>query len=40
MYDIRMHVLSSGDAFDLAKRRPAEVPDVQKSHAIEAQVAS
>jgi cyanophycinase len=39
MYDIRMHVLSSGDAFDLGKRRPEEVPDVQKSHAIEAQVA-
>jgi cyanophycinase len=37
MYDIRMHVLSSGDMFDLALRRPAEVPDVQKSHAIEAQ---
>ena len=40
MYDIRMHVLSSGDTFDLAKRRPAEVPDVQKSHAIEAQAAT
>jgi cyanophycinase len=40
MYDIRMHVLSSGDTFDLARRRPAEVPDVQKSHAIEAQVAT
>jgi cyanophycinase len=39
MYDIRMHVLSSGDAFDLAKRRPTEVPDVRKSHAIEAQLA-
>jgi cyanophycinase len=38
MYDIRLHVLSSGDAFDLAKRRPAEVPDVTKSHAIEASV--
>src|SRR5919107_5991952 len=38
MYDIRLHVLSSGDAFDLAKRRPAEVPDVTLSHAIEAPV--
>jgi cyanophycinase len=37
MYDIRMHVLSSGDSFDLAKRRPPEVPDLKKSHAIEAQ---
>jgi cyanophycinase len=40
MYDIRMHVLSSGDTFDLSRRRPAEVPDVQKSHAIEAHAAS
>ena len=36
MYDIRLHVLSSGDSFDLANRRPAEVPDVTVSHAIEA----
>jgi cyanophycinase len=35
MYDIRLHVLSSGDSFDLAKRRPAVVPDVAVSHAIE-----
>jgi cyanophycinase len=39
MYDIRMHVLSAGDSFDLAKRRPAVVPDVRVSHAIEAQAA-
>jgi cyanophycinase len=39
MYDIRLHVLSSGDTFDLAKRRPAVVPDVTVSHAIEAQAA-
>jgi cyanophycinase len=39
MYDIRMHVLSSGDSFDLAKRRPLVVPDVKVSHAIEAQAA-
>jgi cyanophycinase len=38
MYDIRMHVLSSGDSFDLSLRRPTEVPDLLKSHAIEAQV--
>jgi cyanophycinase len=31
-------VLSSGDAFNLAMRRPAEVPDLLKSHAIEAKV--
>jgi cyanophycinase len=39
MYDIRLHVLSSGDTFDLATRRPAGVPDVTVSHAIEAQAA-
>jgi cyanophycinase len=39
MYDIRLHVLSSGDSFDLAKRRPAVVPDVAVSHAIEVQAA-
>jgi cyanophycinase len=33
-----MHVLSSGDSFDLGVRRPTEVPDLGKSHAIEAQV--
>jgi cyanophycinase len=38
MYDVRLHVLSSGDTFDLAKRRPTEVPDVTLSHAIEAPV--
>jgi cyanophycinase len=38
MYDIRLHVLSSGDEFDLFKRRPAEVPDLQTSYAIEAEV--
>jgi cyanophycinase len=35
MYDIRLHVLSSGDTFDLARRRPAEMPDETTSHAIE-----
>jgi cyanophycinase len=35
MYDIRLHVLSSGDSFNLVRRRPAEVPDVSTSHAIE-----
>jgi cyanophycinase len=39
MFDLRLHVLSSGDAFDLATRRPVDVPDVQSSHAIEAEVA-
>ncbi len=40
MYDVRLHVLSSGDSFDLAQRRPAEMPDVTVSHAIEALAAS
>jgi len=40
MYDLRLHVLSAGDTFDLSKRRPAEMPDVTTSHAIEAKVAS
>src|SRR3954462_2881395 len=38
MYDIRMHVLSSGDIFELGRRRPAEMPKVATSHAIEAEV--
>src|SRR5829696_9176693 len=33
MYDVRLHVLSSGDVFDLARRRPAEMPHVRTSHA-------
>jgi cyanophycinase len=40
MYDVRLHVLSSGDSFNLAKRRPAQVPDVTISHAIEVPVRS
>jgi cyanophycinase len=37
MFDVRLHVLSAGDTFDVNRRRPAEVPDVTKSHAIETQ---
>ena len=37
MYDVRMHVLGSGDAFDLPTRRPAEAPDLDEAHALEAQ---
>jgi cyanophycinase len=40
MYDVRLHVLSSGDAFDLGMRRPVQVPEVSTSHAIEVQSAS
>lgn len=38
MYDVRLHVLSAGDVFDLGTRRPAEAPDVGASHALEAEV--
>ena len=32
MHDVRLHVLSSGDAFDLATRRPAERPKPAPGH--------
>jgi hypothetical protein len=32
IYDVRMHVLSAGDRFNLDNRRPAEVPSVERSH--------
>jgi cyanophycinase len=35
MFDLRLHVLGCGDAFDLAKRRPVGIEDVGTSHAIE-----
>jgi cyanophycinase len=40
MYDVRLHVLSTGDRFDLAKRRPSEVPSIAETHALEAQAIS
>ncbi|HEY8381862.1 MAG TPA: cyanophycinase [Microvirga sp.] len=39
MYDVRMHVLGSGDRFDLASRRPEDVPDIRTALALEAQTA-
>jgi cyanophycinase len=36
MYDVRLHVLSAGDVFDIARRRPAEAPPVEASRALEA----
>ena len=36
MYDVRMHVLGEGDAFDLTSRRPAEGPNLEEAHALEA----
>ncbi len=35
MHDVRLHVLSSGDEFDLSIRRPADMPDRHRSHARE-----
>jgi cyanophycinase len=40
MYDVRMHVLSAGDNFDLERRRPAEAAELRDSQALEAQAAS
>jgi cyanophycinase len=31
IHDVRLHVLSTGDAFDLDTRRPAEVPSIKES---------
>jgi cyanophycinase len=31
MYDVRLHVLSAGDGFDLAERRPAGAPELATS---------
>jgi cyanophycinase len=36
MYDVRLHVLSAGDEFDLAHRRPAEAHDLKAAQALEA----
>lgn len=40
LYDVRLHVLSAQDTFDLACRRPAEAPDVSPSHHLEEQARS
>src|SRR3712207_6215201 len=39
MYDVRMHVLSAGGAFDLDRRRPAEMSERRDSQVLEAQAA-
>jgi cyanophycinase len=31
IYDVRLHVLSTGDSFDLEARRPAEIPTARES---------
>ena len=37
MFDVRLHVLSEGDSFDLDKRRPVGALTVEESHALERQ---
>ena len=39
IYDVRLHVLSQGDVFDLASRRPSEVPRVQERRVAAAEAA-
>ena len=39
LYDVRLHVLSAGHAFDLDRRRPSEAPALRESQALEAQAA-
>jgi cyanophycinase len=36
LYDLRLHVLSSGDGFDLAERRPTQGPSLADAHTLEA----
>lgn len=40
MFDVRLHVLGAGDNFDLRRRRPAEVPEVRETRALEADAAA
>lgn len=40
IYDVRLHVLSAGDSFDLDRRRPAEASGLCQSEALEEQTAS
>ena len=35
IYDVRLHVLASGHALDLEKRRPSHAPDLQQSQRLE-----
>lgn len=40
LYDLRLHVLSSGDGFDLAERRPTQGPALADAHTLEAKALS
>jgi hypothetical protein len=35
MFDVRLHVLAAGDAFDLSHRRPADTPEPREAEALE-----
>ena len=35
VYDVRMHVLSAGDRFDLERRRPKGAPGLEQSTGLE-----
>lgn len=37
IYDVRLHVLSAGDVFDLTERRPAEAAGLEEAQTLEAQ---
>jgi cyanophycinase len=39
IHDVRLQVLSTGDAFDLEARRPAEVPTLSQGQALEQVIA-
>ncbi|GGC66293.1 cyanophycinase [Siccirubricoccus deserti] len=39
MYDVRIHVLSAGDSFDLGRRRPVEASALRESETLEEQAA-
>jgi len=36
LYDVRLHLLGAGDAFDLGERRPMDSPGLEASHKLEA----
>jgi hypothetical protein len=40
MYDVRLHVLSAGDKFDLNARRPLGSVTLDRSHKLECKVQS
>ena len=39
MFDVRLHVLGVGDAFDLSHRRPEDAPELCEAEALETDAA-